>query len=890
MSILTLLTDILFVGHSLVGPTLPAMVEAGLARQGMEMQVAAQIINGAPLKYNWENGAAAEGENARQALSEGRSRVLVLTEAIPLAAQIEWNDSAAHVARFAGLAWQMRPDTQVYVYETWHSLHSGPGADIRDDPGAGMAWRDRITADLPLWESLTTLANEARPDGAPPLRLIPAGQAMGRLADAIAAGQVPGIARIEELFDDEIHPSDRGLGFLALVHIAAISDRSPEGLPAKLTRHWPSREAVITDEQAAVFQRIAWETVRDYRAVEAERQVRATEAPPETATPDPAPLPDPAETDPSAADLPPPDLPDENTAETTILSPPPTAEPAAPSDRTEDGALPPILVPDGPRGITNPRLSLNLAPVVDWSVQQPFLDVMKTARPWIGHLPGRWGGMEYADLRAGGYLDAQGWPLHLPEGVTGIATLILTDLPPDAGGVAGRYVLRHQGRGELRIEGRARVLSRAPGRVEFRFAPGEGGVILTITETDPDDPIRAISVVRQEREAALDAGEVFNPDWLNLVRGARVLRFMDWMATNNATLAEAGDRPRRDDFTWALQGVPMSVMLALANGLQAEPWFTLPHRASDDLIRLWAGEVRDTLSPDLRAHVEFSNEVWNWQFEQARWAQAQARDRWQAEGDAWVQFYALRAAEMADLWTAVFGDQANSRLNRVISTQTGWLGLEAAILDAPLVRAEGRPAPVDSFDSYAVTGYFAASLGVDDKAPTLRGWLGESLRSAEAQADQQALTGRAREDFLATHRFDLALERAADELQDGSVTGDAQDTLDHLLTMTLRYHAGVAQARGLDLVMYEGGTHVTGIGAQLEDRMFSEFYHHLNYSPEMGALYSRLLEGWAGLTDAPFTAFNDVEHPTKWGSWGGLRHLGDDNPRWRAMAGGCPGC
>ena len=166
MSMFTLLADLLFVGHSLIGPSLPAMVSAGLAQQGVNMTVAAQIINGAPLRYAWDNSAEGEGVDARIALPEGQTRVLVLTEAIPLAAQVEWNDSAGQVAKFAGLAWQARPDTQVYIYETWHSLNSGPGAVIAGDPGAGVPWRERIDADLPLWEGLTVQANAQRPAGA----------------------------------------------------------------------------------------------------------------------------------------------------------------------------------------------------------------------------------------------------------------------------------------------------------------------------------------------------------------------------------------------------------------------------------------------------------------------------------------------------------------------------------------------------------------------------------------------------------------------------------------------------------------------------------------------------------------------------------------------------
>ena len=511
-----------------------------------------------------------------------------------------------------------------------------------------------------------------------------------------------------------------------------------------------------------------------------------------------------------------------------------------------------------PAPIRNPDLAFGLAGVNDWSVQQPFLDVMKTARPWIAHLPGQWGGWDYERIRRGGYLDTQGWPRALPPGTTALATLVLTDLPADAQGVAGRYVLTHAGRGTLKIEGRARLIRSTPGRMVCDYTPGPGSVLLTITAIAPSDPIHDIRILREDRLALADAGRIFNPDWLDRIRGARGLRFMDWMATNGSALAHARDRPRPDDFSWAPAGVPMEVMIALANTLGAEPWFTLPHLADDDLVREMAELARDGLKPGLRAWVEYSNEVWNWQFPQAAWAEDQGRARWGRE-HTWVQFYALRAAEVADIWAATFGDP--DRLVRVISTQTGWRGLEDQILDAPLVLAEGRAPPAQSFDAYAVTGYFSAGLGSDEKAGMVRGWL--------AGDDQTAL--------------DLATR----ELRDGSVSGNTGDTLADLTGRIWPHHARVARRHGLRLVMYEGGTHVVGLGAQIDDAALTGFFTRLNYSPQMGALYAELLRAWSGISDAPFNAFVDVLQPSKWGSWGALRHLGDDNPRWRALAAGC---
>ncbi|MGB8811686.1 MAG: hypothetical protein WCC57_00715, partial [Paracoccaceae bacterium] len=263
--------------------------------------------------------------------------------------------------------------------------------------------------------------------------------------------------------------------------------------------------------------------------------------------------------------------------------------------------------------------------------------------------------------------------------------------------------------------------------------------------------------------------------------------------------------------------------------------------------------------------------------------------RW-GQDQTWVQFYALRASQVADIWAQVFGDQAKARLVRVIATQTGVLGIEDTILNAPLVVGEGQAAPVTHFDAYAVTGYFAALLGSDEKHDLVRGWLADSLAAVNVDADAQGMAGAVRDAYVASHRFDRATSLAAQELADGSLSGWPADTLHELLTQVLPYQADVAKKYGLQLMMYEGGSHVVGYGAQVEDGEQVAFFQHLNFSPEMGALYQRLLVGWKRLSDAPFNAFVDVYAPTKWGSWGALRHLGDDNPRWQALAQGCGKC
>lgn len=851
MSLFSLLADVLYVGHSLVGPGLPPAVEATLRAMDAPSTVQAQIINGAPLGYNWDHAADAEGVNARAVLPQGTTDVLILTEAQPLAAHLAWSHTAQNAARFAALAVDANPDTRVYLYETWPSLNSGTATPPPDDPAGSLPWRARLTAELILWEDVAVQASARTPVG-----LIPAGQALGLLSDAIDRGEVPGLASIRDVFDDDIHLNAKGIYYIALVHAAAITGRSPVGLPAQVQRPWPSREAIIADDLAPVLQRLAWQAVSD--AASRSGAPAGAIAPSEATT--------------GAA-------PENTTPVAGDAAPQPVAATAATAP--DPAAAPPRFAP-----VTNPNLGLGLAGVNDWSPQQPFLNVMKTARPWVGHLPGQWGGWDHDLLAANGYLDADGWPTAIPPELTGITTLILTDLARDAGGVAGRYDLTYQGRGTLIVEGRAANVEIADHRISFDYTPGDGAVLITLTATDPADPVRDIAVVRRDRSAAHAAGDIFNPDWIDRIRGVSLIRFMDWSATNNATLATPADRPRPDDYTWARNGVPVEVQIALANALQADPWFTLPHRADDALIAEWATLAHTTLDPALRAHVEFSNEVWNWQFAQAQWAEDQGRARWN-RNDTWVQYYALRAMQAMAIWTQTFGPDAPARLTRIIGTQTGWQGLEDMILDAPLVVAEGLPAPATQFDAYAVTGYFSAMLGGPEKMALLKEMLAQSAVAVDARIAEQGLTGAEADAFRARHRFDEALAQAARELRDGSVSGDPTDSLTAILSDVLPYHADVAARHDLQLIMYEGGTHVVGYGAAVDDAELTDFFTALNYAPEMGALYADLIAGWSRLSPAPFNAFVDVSRPAKWGSWGALRHLGDDNPRWQALATGC---
>lgn len=241
--------SVFFIGHSLVSPAVPEMLAISARAAKIESRVDFQIINGAPLKVNWTDAANAQGMNGRVALASGAYGAVVITEAIALRDHIEYNDTNGYALRWYELAVSANPKAQVYLYETWH-----------DRNGGDAHWRKRLDEDLPLWEGIVDGVNGARKPGTPDMLIVPAGQALAKLYDEIAAGRVPDLGAMGELFADDIHLTDVGKYFVTMVHFATLYKKSPEGLPRRLG---PYKNAP-SEALAAKMQQVAWEVVRSY--------------------------------------------------------------------------------------------------------------------------------------------------------------------------------------------------------------------------------------------------------------------------------------------------------------------------------------------------------------------------------------------------------------------------------------------------------------------------------------------------------------------------------------------------------------------------------------------------------------------------------------------------
>ena len=236
-------------------------------------------------------------------------------------------------------------------------------------------------------------------------------------------------------------------------------------------------------------------------------------------------------------------------------------------------------------------LGMNLSGVRDWSQEIVFVDVFKASRTWISQEHGQpWGKGPPLEL------DDRGWVKSLkPDQFA--ETVVFTDFGDRF--PAGTYTCLYEGDGDVDLTGDARVTSRKPGELKVEIQPKNGSAFLRITRTDPNNSRPQHPADHAGAREDVSRSQPFYPEFLKRWSAFKVLRFMDWQETNNSQLREWSERPTPADQSQARHGVSLEYMIQLCNTLDADPWFCLPHLASDDYVREFAAQVLKGLKPTL---------------------------------------------------------------------------------------------------------------------------------------------------------------------------------------------------------------------------------------------------------------------------------------------------
>lgn len=468
----------------------------------------------------------------------------------------------------------------------------------------------------------------------------------------------------------------------------------------------------------------------------------------------------------------------------------------------------------------------------------PFVDLFRAASPFAENLFR----LKAEDVT----YDENGWPTRIGSGEVG--TKFLGMIPPQAL-PAGEYTVLYEGEGKLRYGHDVKVVYQSPGRDVITFDSGKDGLVdasIVITQTNPDNYLRNIRIlppggicrnnplkrVMDASECGAEAGEflafidyyasiVFNPDYLDFMKDFKAIRFMPMSGITRNPIEHWQDRQRPEEASWGgtygNRGVPLEIMVELANRLHKDAWFNIPHAADDEYMREYASYVRDHLNPELKIYLEYTNEVWNTTFTHNEYTQKKGIEMGLSINavEAGFEYYTIRARQMFEIWEQVFNGR--ERFVRVLG---GW--------DTRLDVTRKLLTENDMYqhiDAVAIAPYFGGNL--------------KGYRESQTVDDI----------------FRLTTEK------------DSYRSLPEILEM-VGQHARLADQYGVDLLGYEGGQGLVDWATRKPEQHPNPLFFAANRDPRMGELYTEFLQGWDQAGGKLMMLFSAPRVCRSFGCWG----------------------
>lgn len=524
-------------------------------------------------------------------------------------------------------------------------------------------------------------------------------------------------------------------------------------------------------------------------------------------------------------------------------------------------------------------LGMNLYPVNYWTGEQPFINIFKTSgvsqsnstgTGWITHSNKTyaWDTQEEAYLQ----LDANGYPTTLtanssdpnsPQKFDSVGVILLRQLGKSNAGTgmyypAGQYVVLYDGEGTLFYEFDAKLISSTPGRDVVNVASATSqGISIRINATDPNHTgnyLRNIRLVKAELESSFNAGAVFTPTLLSALQNFRLVRGMQWLNidSDGGKLVSWSQRPQMTDGGYGgPNGTPIEAVIQLCNATGADCWLNVPHMANNDYITQMAALAHTMLGTSQKVYIEFSNEVWNWDFGQNSYATAQGKAMWPNAGsgaDYGPNWYGMRAAQTCDIWKSTWGTDA-ARVVCVMGAFSDIPSLATEELNCPLWTGAGNaPCANHGIGAVAIAPYV-------------------SVNNKTASAWTTASDGGLASLFQAMN--DTALPQSAG--------------------WEAKYKAALAPYN-LPFIAYEGGQSLVAFPQFQDGSAVSNLFIAANRDPRMAGVYTTALNNWKAAGGQIYVIFADVVKPSEYGVFGALESLWDTvtplssaPPKWQAI-------
>jgi hypothetical protein len=399
-----------------------------------------------------------------------------------------------------------------------------------------------------------------------------------------------------------------------------------------------------------------------------------------------------------------------------------------------------------------------------------------------------------------------------------------------------------------------------------------------------------ISVTQSSLTANYKAGAIFNPAFLDVLAPFRAFRFMDWMCTNSNTNAAAGTWAGRPTPTTIFYGssyspgnglapiacgVPVEVMVSLCNTLNADCWFNMPTLATNDYVTQFATYVAANLHSNLHAYMEYSNETWNFGFQQWQqlinmgaaagsgvYLQAPAASNGCATGgnsyDCNRSVMGHQTVQFCALWKTAFGSTA-SQVKCVMAAQAA---NPYSAQDAFNCPAYVNAPCTSGIDYVAIAPYFGTDAGSTSTPCYNPAWLSQP-------------------DGGLTALF-TAIETGGNLAGFPCEAPSNESMLAMVSAWEVAYQA-IAKMYNVGVVAYESGQAFSSIAY---DPQFTNLLVAAQTDPRMGTAYTNYYNTWAANGGGLAMHFDDVSSYGKFGSWGALQNVmssSPSSPKYNAM-------
>ena len=311
---------------------------------------------------------------------------------------------------------------------------------------------------------------------------------------------------------------------------------------------------------------------------------------------------------------------------------------------------------------------------MDWDPTEMFADTMKTFR---------------SVTKPDGSpvnLDAKGWPLA------------------DCKFLVWHGLVRPAGTYKLKLVGKPSLISADGGSVQNQLYNATnntttadvvlaGANYLYLTFTGTTNGVKNVQMMKPGHAFT----ETWSHDFLTAIEPVKVIRFMDFTATNwnkdinwsDRTLPDAASQQNNaPGYGWQGKGIAWEYVIDLMNTTHKDGWINIPAEANNGYVSGLINLIKNggggfaPLETDRKLYIEYSNEVWNSGFDQFTYNHTQAMAEVNAgnsplnfdgETNDWYWAWrrvAKRIVEISQQFRTAFGDaQMMTRFRPILAWQ-----------------------------------------------------------------------------------------------------------------------------------------------------------------------------------------------------------------------------